>query len=259
MFCRTRAEAAALLQSRSPRAAFAPSFCAECQDCGWCGHPTPWMGAQLSPWTAHIPLLLGPWSVASAPRRCRIPVLLLKCVGSGVCPAREHLGHGLQPLLVLTEHFKAPHQPINRALICRQHFVTASTKGRAGNPLNAAALWGSYRRGTRARAHVGVQQGPGAWGLLLRAEHRQQQCQAPRSPVGSAVPLVNASHGHTQELHHLCLFWRQSTARSPRAVPDRTHFTSVLRVRFGAPQYKKVLRSRGGQGSDRSSGKSPLP
>lgn len=180
-------------------------------------------------------------------------------MGSGVCPAREHLGHGLQPLLVLTEHFKAPHQPINRALICRQHFVTASTKGRAGNPLNAAALWGSYRRGTRARAHVGVQQGPGAWGLLLRAEHRQQQCQAPRSPVGSAVPLVNASHGHTQELHHLCLFWRQSTARSPRAVPDRTHFTSVLRVRFGAPQYKKVLRSRGGQGSDRSSGKSPLP
>lgn len=102
----------------------------------------------------------------------------------------------------------------------QQYFVMASTKGSAGNPPNTAALWGLYRRGTRAWAHAGVQQGLGAWGLLLSAEHRQQQCQAPRSSAGSAVPLVNASHGHTRELHHLRLFWRQSTARSPRAVPS---------------------------------------
>lgn len=47
---------------------------------------------------------------------------------------------------------------------------------------------------------------------------------------------------HLMAIHRSCTTWRQSTARSPRAVPDRTHFTSVLRVRFGAPRYKKGVK-----------------
>lgn len=156
MFCRTRAEGAVLLQSRSPRAAFALSLCAECQDywVAWTSHP---VDRTAEPLDSTRTSAFGPLARGFGQKEMKNSHSVTE-----VCGERGLPGTGTPqpwpPTPASADGALQAPAPANRSCIDLQAaFCNGEHKGKGWEP---PELRRSYRRGTRAWPHTGVQRDP---------------------------------------------------------------------------------------------------